>query len=92
MPHDHHHPHIDTGDRNMSAAVAANLGLSLAQIAGGLFAGSVALIADGVHNLSDAATLVLTFAARRIARRPADAVMTFGYGRADLPEVLAELP
>lgn len=87
MPHDHHH-HLDPGDRNMSVAVVANLGLSLAQIAGGLFAGSVALIADGVHNLSDAATLVLAFAARRIARRPADAAMTFGYGRAEVVAAL----
>ncbi len=64
--------------------MAVNVGLSLAQILGGLVAGSVALIADAVHNLSDAAALALAYAARRIARRPADHRMTFGYGRAEL--------
>ncbi|MGF1551716.1 MAG: cation diffusion facilitator family transporter [Paracoccaceae bacterium] len=66
----------------MALAVGANLALTLAQIAGGLFAGSLALVADAIHNLSDALSLVIALAARRIARRPASAAMTFGYGRA----------
>lgn len=64
--------------------MALNLGLTAAQIVGGIAAGSVALIADGVHNLSDALALVLAFGARRLARRPADARMTFGWGRAEI--------
>lgn len=87
MPHDHHHHHA-SGDRRIAVALAVNVALSLAQIVGGTLAGSVALIADAVHNLSDAAALALAFLARRIARRPADARMTFGYGRA---EVIAAL-
>ncbi|MBV0913085.1 cation diffusion facilitator family transporter [Anianabacter salinae] len=87
MPHDHHHHHqIDpnAGDARVAAAVGVNLLLTLAQIAGGILSGSIALIADAVHNLSDAISLVVAFAARRIARRAADATMTFGYGRAEL--------
>lgn len=91
MPHDHHHhahvPH-EGGDRRVALALVVNVGLSLAQIVGGVIAGSVALIADAVHNLSDAAALGLAFAARRIARRPADARMTFGYGRAEVVAAL----
>lgn len=91
MPHDHaHHHHIDHagGDRRIALAVAVNVVLSAAQIVGGLFAGSVALIADAVHNLSDAAALALAFLARRIGRRPADEKMTFGYRRAEIVAAL----
>lgn len=95
MPHDHahhHHHHHDLdaagGDRRVALALVVNVGLSLAQIAGGIVSGSVALVADAVHNLSDAAALALAFAARRIARRPADAKMTFGYGRAEVVAAL----
>lgn len=65
-----------------------NLMLTVAQIAGGIVSGSVALIADAVHNLSDAVALVIAFAARRIARRPADAAMSFGYARAEVVAAL----
>ncbi len=84
MAHAHHH-HVDpdAGDRRVALAVVVNLGLTVAQVIGGLFAGSLALIADALHNFSDAISLVIAFAARRIARRPANAGMTFGYARAE---------
>jgi cobalt-zinc-cadmium efflux system protein len=65
-----------------------NLMLTVVQIVGGLFSGSLALIADAIHNLSDALTLILAFVARKIAQRPADASMTFGYGRAEIVAAL----
>ena len=82
MPHDHQH-HIDPtdGDRRVIWAVAVNVGLTVVQIIAGLLSGSLALVADAVHNLADAASLVIAFAARRIARKPSDSEMTFGYGR-----------
>ncbi|PCD77974.1 cation diffusion facilitator family transporter [Pseudothioclava arenosa] len=96
MPHDHHHHghhhhhHLSpaAGDRQVAWAVAINLGLTGAQVIGGLVAGSVALIADGVHNFSDAAALVLAFGARRLARRGADAAMSFGWARAEVVAAL----
>jgi cobalt-zinc-cadmium efflux system protein len=86
MPYDHHghsHAHLDpsSGDRRVAIAIWANGLLTVAQIVGGIFAGSLALIADALHNFSDMAALVIAFAARKIARRPADERMTFGYGR-----------
>ncbi len=88
--HHHQHAHVDpeAGDRRMWGAIAVNLGLTVAQVVGGVLAGSLSLIADALHNLSDAASLVIAFAARRIARRPADAEMTFGYGRAEVVAAL----
>lgn len=91
MPHDHAHDHgLDpkSGDFRVAIAIMANLVLTVAQIAGGIFAGSLALIADALHNFSDVAALVIAFGARKIARRPADARMTFGYGRVEIVAAL----
>lgn len=87
MGHDHHHHAPEDGGK-LLAAVVVNLGLTVAQVVGGIFAGSLALIADAVHNLSDALSLIIAWAARRIARRPADARMTFGYQRAEVVAAL----
>src|SRR6056297_3428557 len=90
MPHDHGHAHIDatSGDRRVSIAIWANALLTVAQVVGGLLSGSLALIADALHNFSDMASLVIAFAARKIARRPADERMTFGYGRIEIVAAL----
>ena len=81
--HKHQHIHADKGDSKVAFAVALNLGLTIAQIIGGIIAGSLSLIADALHNLSDAISLIIAFAARKIARRPADGQMTFGYDRVE---------
>ena len=90
MPHDHGHTHIDpdSGDRRVAVAIWANALLTVAQIIGGILSGSLALIADALHNFSDMASLVIAFAARKIARRPADEKMTFGYGRVEIVAAL----
>ncbi|CUH40409.1 Cadmium, cobalt and zinc/H(+)-K(+) antiporter [Jannaschia seosinensis] len=90
MPHAHGHAHIDpkSGDRRVSIAIWANGLLTVAQVVGGILSGSLALIADALHNFSDMASLVIAFAARKIARRPADQSMTFGYGRIEIVAAL----
>ncbi|WP_424932905.1 cation diffusion facilitator family transporter [Amaricoccus macauensis] len=86
----HHHHHVDpeAGDGRVALAVAVNLGLTVLQVVGGVLSGSLALVADAIHNLSDALSLVIAFFARKIARRPADARMTFGYARAEVVAAL----
>ena len=93
--HDHHHGHghhhhvdPEAGDARVAAAIAINFALTIAQAVGGLLSGSLALIADALHNFSDAASLVIAFAARKITRRPANADMTFGYQRAEIVAAL----
>ena len=90
MPHNHDHAHLDpdSGDKRVAIAIWANGVLTVAQVAGGIFAGSLALIADALHNFSDMASLVIAFGARKIARRPADARMTFGYARVEIVAAL----
>lgn len=81
MPHDHSHIDPSTGDRRVALALALNGGLTLVQFVGGLLAGSLALVADALHNFSDALSLALAYGARRLARRPASAQMPFGHGK-----------
>src|SRR6056297_1222460 len=90
MPHDHGDAHVDpaSGDRRVAIAIWANALLTVAQIVGGILSGSLALIADALHNFSDMASLVIAFVARKIARRPADERMTFGYGRIEIVAAL----
>ena len=88
MSQEHDHMSHESKDKRVAIAIWANAILTLAQIAGGIFAGSLALIADALHNFSDMAALVIAFAARKISRRPADAKMTFGYGRIEVVAAL----
>lgn len=86
--HTHHHLDPQAGDARLAWAVAVNLGLTLAQVIGGVLSGSLALIADALHNFSDAVALIIAVVARRIARRPATGEMNFGYGRAEVVAAL----
>lgn len=87
----HDHGAHAMSDARLVWAVVVNVGLTVAQIVGGILSGSLALIADALHNFSDAASLALALFARRIGRRPADKLMTFGYGRAEIIAALINL-
>ena len=82
---------MESGDARLGWAVAVNVGLTVAQVVGGALSGSLALVADAIHNLSDAGSLLIALLARRIGRRPADERMTFGYGRAEVVAALINL-
>jgi len=85
MSHHHHDHGTETmGDNRLAWAIAINMLLTLAQLIGGLLSGSLALIADALHNFSDAASLWIAWIARRIGRKVADDTMTFGYRRAEV--------
>lgn len=80
--HDHDHAHVpETGGRLLAFSLLLTAGFMLVEFAGGLIAGSLALLADAGHMLTDAAALTLAWAAVRIAGRPADMRRTFGYQR-----------
>lgn len=56
----------------------------IAEVVGGVITGSLALISDAAHMLTDVAALSIALAAIRIGRRPADALRTFGYYRFEI--------
>ncbi len=92
MAHDHSHHDVDTmGDRRLLIAIVINMLLTLAQVVGGIVSGSLSLIADALHNFSDASSLLIAWVARKIGRQPPDAFKTFGYKRAEVIAALINL-
>ena len=91
MAHEHNHNTEAIGDKRLIAAIGVNTVLTLAQVVGGILSGSLSLIADALHNLSDAASLVIALIARKIGRKPPDAFKTFGYRRSETIAALINL-
>ncbi len=91
MSHDHHHAHEHTSDRRLVVALVLNLLLTVVEVAAGILSGSLALVADAVHNLSDCGSFVIALIARRIGRWPSDKRRTFGYRRAEIIGALINL-
>jgi cobalt-zinc-cadmium efflux system protein len=91
-----HHPEVehrhrdyrDSSRRRLGVALALTVGYMVAEIVGGLWADSLALIADAAHMLGDVAALGLALFAIWVAGRPATIKRTFGFQRT---EVLAAL-
>src|SRR3981189_1775976 len=92
--HPHGHPHAHSHDAAhghvhpplkpsvLAWAMAATLGLVVAEVFGGILGRSLALLNDAVHNLSDVPALGISWIAMRWAQRPADTEKTYGYHRA----------
>jgi cobalt-zinc-cadmium efflux system protein len=85
----HHHDHGAAGqghahganERSVGVAAILTGGFMLAEVAGGLVSGSLALLADAGHMLTDFTALVLAWFGFRLARRPADWKRTYGFDR-----------
>ncbi len=72
---------MDPGLRITLWGLAGNVVLAGLKFAVGVFTGSVALVADGVHSLTDLATDLVVLGGLRFARRPADRSHAFGHGK-----------
>lgn len=83
--HVHHH---QVNENNLLAATFLNLVITLVQIAGSILSGSIALLSDALHNLSDSFATFIAYMATRIGKRDANPKKTFGYKRI---EILAAL-
>jgi cobalt-zinc-cadmium efflux system protein len=83
MAHDHHHGHSDDR-RALAIALVLVGGILVAEIAAGLVAHSLALLADAGHMLTDVLALGGALTAAQLARRPARGRWTFGLSRAEV--------
>jgi len=80
--HDHGAGELDAeNEKRMGLAALLTGSFMLVEVAGGIVAGSLALIADAGHMLTDFASLSLAWFAFRLARRPADWKRTYGFDR-----------
>ena len=85
--HKHNHTHamtVGTASRALLIGISINIAYALAEVAVGLRIGSMGLVADAGHNLSDVAGLLLALIAVRLAARKATAKYTFGYRKASI--------
>ncbi|MBP3455707.1 MAG: cation transporter [Alistipes sp.] len=85
MAHDHHsHAHVDTIGRALVIGITINVLYAAAEFGIGMWQGSMGLIADAGHNLSDVAGLLLALIAVRLAAKRASQQYTFGYKKASI--------
>ncbi len=82
--HRHHHHGPASHDRAFAVGTALNLGFVVLEALFGLFANSVALLADAGHNLSDVLALVLAWAAAWLTRRQPTGRHTYGFGSSSI--------
>jgi len=73
--------HFNSGVRVTLIGMAVNVTLVLAKVFVGIFTGSIALIADGIHSGSDITTDLVVIGGIRLAGRPADSSHPYGHGR-----------
>jgi cobalt-zinc-cadmium efflux system protein len=80
--HDHGPGGVNaSNEKRMALAALLTGSFMFAEVAGGIAAGSLALLADAGHMLTDFASLALAWFAFRLARRPADWKRTYGFDR-----------
>ena len=84
-PQHHHHA---VNEKKLLTATFLNLVITIVEIAGGILSGSLALLSDALHNLSDTFATFIAYLATIIGKREANQKRTFGYKRL---EILAAL-
>ncbi|QBA65364.1 cation diffusion facilitator family transporter [Muriicola soli] len=84
MGHSHHHHHQELSGKKLLISILLNIGITLAQVIGGIISGSLALLSDALHNFSDVLSLIISYLANRFTRKQASVKRTFGYKRAEI--------
>jgi cobalt-zinc-cadmium efflux system protein len=77
----HSHHHGAGSSATLGGAMAATLALVIAEFAAGSLGHSIALVSDGVHNLTDLPTILISWIAVRLAEKPPTPEKTYGYHR-----------
>jgi cobalt-zinc-cadmium efflux system protein len=87
--HGHHHPSAGAMNRAFAIGIALNTLFVAAEVAAGVWAGSLALLADAGHNLSDVLALILAWGAAVLARRAPAGQRTYGLRKGTILASLA---
>lgn len=82
--HNHNHDVSNVKGINLLITMLLNFIITAAEVIGGLYSGSLSLISDALHNLSDALSIVLSYFAIRISKKSNDKKRTFGYKRSTI--------
>lgn len=90
MSESHHHSHEHIHDPtninalNLFLVVILNFAIAFAEVFGGILSGSVSLISDAMHNLSDGISVMISYIAIKIQQKKNDKKRTFGYKRSGI--------
>ncbi|ODT06819.1 MAG: cation transporter [Mesorhizobium sp. SCN 65-20] len=85
MGGDHHHADMEsTPVPRLWMALGLTSAFMLAEVVGGVLTGSLALISDASHMLTDTTALAIALLAINVGRRPADILRTYGYARFEI--------
>lgn len=84
MAHTHTHTDSSTSATRLFLTVLLNLLITVVEIIGGILSGSLSLISDALHNLSDAVAIVISYIAIKLSSRPNTERYTFGLKRAEI--------
>ena len=85
MGHDHAHHHGRISGKRLMFSILLNVVITVSQIIGGVISGSLALISDAVHNLSDVISLIISYVANFLSNKKQQTLhKTFGYKRAEI--------
>lgn len=85
MGHNHSHHHGQLSGNRLLFSIILNIIITVSQIIGGVISGSLALISDAVHNLSDVISLVISYIANILTNKKKQTLhQTFGYKRAEI--------
>ncbi len=82
--HDHTHFHPAVKGSKLMWTFVINMTVTIIQVAGSVISGSMALLSDALHNLSDATTIIISWVAERLTKRRSTTGHTFGYKRAEI--------
>lgn len=82
--HEHAEKEIFESERDLKLALIFTSAIFVVEVAGGIISNSLALLSDAGHVFSDSFALALSWAALRLAARPASAARTFGYHRTEV--------
>lgn len=78
------HGHPEPTGKNLLVAIFLNIGITVAQVIGGLISGSLSLLSDALHNFTDVVSLIISYVANRFSGKKASLQKTFGYKRAEI--------
>lgn len=85
MSHNHSHQHGQLSGNRLLFSIVLNIIITASQVIGGLISGSLALISDAVHNLSDVISLIISYVANLLTNKKKQTLhKTFGFKRAEI--------
>ncbi len=84
MSHEHHHHTEEINGGRLLITMLLNFFITIIEIIGGIFSGSLSLLSDAFHNFSDGIAIIISYIAMKLSKKPRSLKYTFGLKRAEI--------